>query len=406
MSEELNRLNEISGFFRRMNTKVKLLTLITKAKEEYDRYDYKSGIETLEEAFKIDPQNPTVLRGLGCMKQFSGDYDTAIEFYRKALEFSEAQEVEYTLIGMAYYLQDKLDEAVENFNLAIDKNDNYTQAYEGRNQAMLENHVKILDLQESLKNTSKFKHQSISNAHIYPCNLIWAKNILILLWKGVFFMQIKILLVEDQKLMRIGIKSLFSDYPDLEIIGEAVNGKEAIEKSRLIKPDIVLMDIGLPDISGIEAAKQILEHNNNIKVIMLTSHISEEELNASLSAGASAYVIKDISTDFLMSVIKMIKEGAMWIDPHVVPFIRDKNSGVIPSRQLSRSAFKENHSNLTQREYEVLKLVVDGQSNSQIAKTLTISEHTAKAHVCNIIQKLVVDDRTQAAVKALKEGLV
>ena len=208
-------------------------------------------------------------------------------------------------------------------------------------------------------------------------------------------MQIKILLVEDQKLMRIGIKSLFSDYPDLEIIGEAVNGKEAIEKSRLIKPDIVLMDIGLPDISGIEAAKQILEHNNNIKVIMLTSHISEEELNASLSAGASAYVIKDISTDFLMSVIKMIKEGAMWIDPHVVP-----------SRQLSRSAFKENHSNLTQREYEVLKLVVDGQSNSQIAKTLTISEHTAKAHVCNIIQKLVVDDRTQAAVKALKEGLV
>ena len=206
-------------------------------------------------------------------------------------------------------------------------------------------------------------------------------------------MQIKILLVEDQKLMRIGIKSLFSDYPDLEIIGEAVNGKEAVEKAKLIKPDIVLMDIGLPDISGIEAAKQILEHNNNIKVIMLTSHISEEELNSSLSAGASAYVIKDIST-------------AMWIDPHVVPFIRDKNSGVIPSRQLSRSAFKENHSNLTQREYEVLKLVVDGQSNSQIAKTLTISEHTAKAHVCNIIQKLVVDDRTQAAVKALKEGLV
>ena len=83
--------------------------------------------------------------------------------------------------------------------------------------------------------------------------------------------------------MRIGIKSLFSDYPDLEIIGEAVNGKEAVEKAKLIKPDIVLMDIGLPDISGIEAAKQILEHNNNIKVIMLTSHISEEELNSSLS---------------------------------------------------------------------------------------------------------------------------
>ena len=219
-------------------------------------------------------------------------------------------------------------------------------------------------------------------------------------------MLIKILLVEDQKLMRIGIKSLFNDYPELEVIGEAVNGKEAIEKARLIKPDIILLDIGLPDISGIDVAKQILEHNDRIKIIALTSHINEADLNGSLSAGISAYVIKDISTDFLMSVIKMVNAGAMWIDPQVVPFIRDKNNGKIPSRQLSRSAFRQNHSNLTQREYEVLKLVVDGQSNSEIAKTLTISEHTAKAHVCNIIQKLVVDDRTQAAVKALKEGLV
>lgn len=219
-------------------------------------------------------------------------------------------------------------------------------------------------------------------------------------------MKIKILLVEDQKLMRIGIKSLFGDYPEMEIIGEASGGKEAIEKSKLIKPDIVLMDIGLPDLSGIEATKQILEHNNNIRIIVLTSHITEEEVTLSLQAGASAYVVKDIATDFLMYIIKMIKAGAMWLDPQIVPFIRDKNCGTIPSRQLSRSAFRERHSNLTQREYEVLKLIVDGQSNSDIAKTLTISEHTAKAHVCNIIQKLVVDDRTQAAVKALKEGLV
>ena len=160
-------------------------------------------------------------------------------------------------------------------------------------------------------------------------------------------MQIKILLVEDQKLMRIGIKSLFCDYPNLEIIGEAVSGKEAVEKAKLIKPDVVLMDIGLSDINGIDATKQILEHNSNIKVIMLTSHVSEEELNASFIAGASAYIIKDISTDFLMNVIKMVKEGAMWIDPQVVPFIRDKNCGIIPSRQISRTAFKENHSNLT-----------------------------------------------------------
>jgi len=219
-------------------------------------------------------------------------------------------------------------------------------------------------------------------------------------------MSIKILLVEDQKLMRIGIKSLFTDYPEMEIIGEATTAKEAVEKAKLIKPDIVLMDLGLPDNNGIEATKHILEHNNNIRVIILTSHITEEEVTHSLQAGASAYVIKDIPTEFLMNVIRMVKAGAMWLDPQIVPFIRDKNCGIVPARQLSRTVFKERHSNLTQREYEVLKLIVDGQSNSDIAKTLTISEHTAKAHVCNIIQKLVVDDRTQAAVKALKEGLV
>ena len=220
-------------------------------------------------------------------------------------------------------------------------------------------------------------------------------------------MTIRILLVEDQKLMRIGIKSLFNDYPDLEIIAEAENAKEAIEKTKLLKPDIVLMDIGLPDMSGVEATKKITELNiPNVKVIMLTAHISEDEVFNSLSAGAFGYILKDINTEHLMTIIKTIKNGAMWIDPQVVPYIKDRNCGVIPPRQLSRAGFRETHSNLTQREYEVLKLVVDGQTNSEIAKTLTISEHTAKAHVCNIIQKLVVDDRTQAAVKALKEGLV
>ena len=220
-------------------------------------------------------------------------------------------------------------------------------------------------------------------------------------------MSIRILLVEDQKLMRIGIRSLFNDYPEMEIIGEAQNSQEAIEKSKLLKPDIVLMDIGLPDLNGIETTKKILAMNiQPIKVVILTSHVSEDEVFEALSAGAFGYVLKDINTDFLMTILKTIKNGAMWLDQHVVPFIRDKNCGVVPPRQLSRAGFRETHSNLTQREYEVLKLVVDGRTNNEIAKNLTISEHTAKAHVCNIIQKLVVDDRTQAAVKALKEGLV
>ena len=217
---------------------------------------------------------------------------------------------------------------------------------------------------------------------------------------------IRILLVEDQKLMWVGLKSLFEEHKELEIVAEAQSGTEAIEKYKSIRPDITLMDIGLPDMSGIEATKKILEIDSKAKIIILTSHLSENEVIDSLHAGACAYVMKDINTEILKMIIKTVKDGAMWLDPQVVPILREKNCGVIPPRQMSRAMFKEQHSNLTQREYEVLKLVVDGKSNNEIAQALTISEHTAKAHVCNIIQKLVVDDRTQAAVKALKEGLV
>ena len=217
---------------------------------------------------------------------------------------------------------------------------------------------------------------------------------------------INILLVEDQKLMRIGLKSLLEEHSSIETIYEATKAKEAIEKYKLLKPDVVLMDIGLPDYNGIEATKKLIEYNQDCKVIILTSHLSEEEIFSSLHAGARAYVMKDVNTDVLEMIIKTVNDGAMWLDPKIVPILREKNSGVIPARKMSRATFRAQHANLTQREYEVLKLVVDGKSNQQIADTLTISEHTAKAHVCNIIQKLVVDDRTQAAVKALKEGLV
>lgn len=217
---------------------------------------------------------------------------------------------------------------------------------------------------------------------------------------------VKVMIVEDHKLMRVGLKSLFEEYPEISIVAEAQSGKEALEKIRAYKPDVVLMDIGLPDGNGIETTKKIMDQFNDVKVIILTSHISEQEVLDSLTAGANAYAMKDINTEILMMVIKTVKDGAMWLDPKVTPIIREKNGGIIPQRQLSRANFKAQHSNLTEREYEVLKLVVDGKSNHEIAEDLTISEHTAKAHVCNIIQKMVVDDRTQAAVKALKEGLV
>ena len=217
---------------------------------------------------------------------------------------------------------------------------------------------------------------------------------------------IKLLLVEDHKLMRVGLKSLFDEQDGLEVTSEAQNGKEAIEKFRTTHPDVTLMDIGLPDIDGIEATKQILELNTDAKVIILTSHLSEQEVVQALETGARAYIMKDINTDILKVIIKTVKDGAIWIDPMAVPILRDKNKTVVPQRQMSRAMFRQEHANLTQREYEVLRLIVDGKSNNEIAEELTISAHTAKAHVCNIIQKLLVDDRTQAAVKALKEGLV
>ena len=217
---------------------------------------------------------------------------------------------------------------------------------------------------------------------------------------------ISLLMVEDHKLLRVGLKSLFNECSDIKLVAEAETAKEAVDKARLLKPDVILMDIGLPDMSGIEATRRILDLNPDQKIIMLTSHINEKEVMDSLSAGAFAYVIKDVNTEILLMVIKTVYDGAIWLDPQIVPLIRDKSSCFIPQKQTSRAAFRAQHANLTEREYEVLKLVVDGQYNAEIANTLTISEHTAKAHVCNIIQKLVVDDRTQASVKAIKEGLV
>jgi len=168
-----------------------------------------------------------------------------------------------------------------------------------------------------------------------------------------------------------------------------------------LKPDIILMDIGLPELDGIQATKKIKEFDSNTKIIILTSHSGENEVNNAIDAGANAYALKDIKTDYLIMVLRSVKDGAVWFDPNIAHLVRSNNS-----KLNTRAGFKEKHANLTEREYEVLKLIVDGKSNLEIAKELNISEHTAKAHVCNIIQKMLVDDRTQVAVKAIKENLI
>ena len=218
--------------------------------------------------------------------------------------------------------------------------------------------------------------------------------------------KIRLLMVEDHKLLRMGLKSILEKYPIIEVVGEADTGEAAIEQVKLLKPDVVLMDIGLPEMNGIQATKRIKEMYPNTKIVVLTSHTDRKEVLDAIMVGASAYMLKNIKTDYMIMVIQTVKEGAIWFDPGIAHIVRSKNLAAANPKLSSRSVFKAEHANLTEREYEVLKLVVDGNSNAEIADELKISEHTAKAHVCNIIQKLVVDDRTQAAVKAIKDGLV
>lgn len=220
---------------------------------------------------------------------------------------------------------------------------------------------------------------------------------------------VKVMIVEDYKLTRVGLRCALNQHEDIEVINEAENAGDALKMIEQKAPDVVIMDLGLPDMNGLEATMKIMENNTNkkdIKVIILTSHDREEEVMASLGAGATGYCMKDIDPDTLADVIKQVNQGACWLDPNVCKtalkiFPRPENTQLIYKQET-----KDDKGHLTEREQEVLRLLVKGKSNTEIASELIVSVHTAKAHVCSILQKLCVDDRVQAAVKAIKEGLV
>ena len=218
--------------------------------------------------------------------------------------------------------------------------------------------------------------------------------------------KINVLIVEDHALTRFGLKTALEAHDSFGEVYEAENGERCIEAVIEFKPDLVIMDLGLPGINGIEATRQIKSFDDKIKVLVLTSHKNEDEVWEVLSAGANAYCMKDIEPDKLIHVIEDINEGAAWFDPAVAHTILK----TIVKNKISKS-FEEIDENkekvqLTDRELDVLRLIVDGYSNQEISGKLGVSIHTAKAHVCNILQKLSVDDRTQAAIKALKDGIV
>ena len=148
--KDIEELKSISSHMRRVSKKIKLLNLLRSAKEEYESNNFEDCIKICEKALEQNPDNSAALRGLGCSMQALGEFDKAAEYYKKALNFSEKKEIEYTLLGTVYYFEDNLEEALKYYNLAIDSNEDYDPAYEGKNQTMLEQHLQIVDLQDSL----------------------------------------------------------------------------------------------------------------------------------------------------------------------------------------------------------------------------------------------------------------
>jgi DNA-binding NarL/FixJ family response regulator len=211
----------------------------------------------------------------------------------------------------------------------------------------------------------------------------------------------KVLLAEDHDFTRQGIAFGLKKYENIEIVAETNNGKQAIALSKKLAPDIILMDIGMPVLSGIDAVKEIKAYNPDIKILMLTSHKSKEKVLASFNAKADAYCVKDIKIEQLANIIESVIQGAVWIDPAIAEFILE-----ILQMKKNLPNIEKPDFNLTNREKEILKLIADGLSNKDISEKLVLSVYTVKNHVSNIIQKLSVDDRTQAAVIALKENLI
>ena len=217
---------------------------------------------------------------------------------------------------------------------------------------------------------------------------------------------VNVVIIEDYKLTRVGLKSALNEYKNINVVSEAEDAEEGMKLIEKFHPQVVLMDLGLPGMNGLEATMKMKEKYPNIKVIILTSHERGEEVIAALGAGANAYCLKDITPDTLSEVIKNVAEGACWVDPAVSSyalnfFPKPENVTLLQSTEV-----KDARSQLTERELEVLRHLVNGKSNTEIAKELIVSVHTAKAHVCSILQKLCVDDRVQAAVKAIKENII
>lgn len=227
---------------------------------------------------------------------------------------------------------------------------------------------------------------------------------------------IRVVLVEDHLLTRIGLKTVIERTPDIKVIGEAEDGEQAIERVGELQPDVVLMDVGMPVMDGIEAAKNIKNKYPKVEIVMLTSHDNERDIFASLAAGASGYCLKDVEPARLYTAIRSVGTGDLWLDSAIANKVlvhytsqsasAPQPAAAVAAKPADARAQQPLPDPLSPRELEVLNLLVEGLSNQEIADKLIISLATAKTHVRNILNKLAVDDRTQAAVQAMRRGLV
>ena len=215
-------------------------------------------------------------------------------------------------------------------------------------------------------------------------------------------MKNNILIVEDHELTRFGLKTAFENCEYAGEIFEAESAETAIDIVKGNNISLVIMDLGLPGMNGIEATSVIKQINNDIKVVILTSHNDVQEVLSSLKAGANAYCSKEINPKRLVGVVQSVLDGASWFDPSISHIVLE---AAAKSQEADMSKPQKDYG-LTAREAQILKLITEGYSNNEIANQLFVSINTTKAHVASILQKLEVDDRLQAALKALKERLV
>lgn len=218
--------------------------------------------------------------------------------------------------------------------------------------------------------------------------------------------EISVVIVEDFKLTRVGLRCALNENEDINVVAESDNAIDGLRLIERYEPDVVLMDLGLSGMNGVEAINKIEEMHKDIKVIALTSHDREEEVIATLLSGATGYCLKDIDPIKLADVIRDVASGVCWLDAEVGKRVLKMFPKQENFKFMSEHNNQDNVIPLTEREKEVLTHLVAGKSNTEIAKELIVSVHTAKAHVCSILQKMCVNDRVQAAVKAVKEGLV